>query len=139
MRARVHWLISLSRPTQEPLRREEAWKECSEPPFIYGGEYQREYLQERWQQGEVMIKTLWRELQEQGFRGSYKSVWTFVRNWPLPAGMTPTSSSFSVAASTRRGAPTTRTPRPRQMAVVASARGSECNGCRLSAGCVRAF
>ncbi len=70
----------------------------------------RAYLEERWQQGEVMIRTLWHELQEQGFTGSYKSVWTFVRNWPLPAGMTPTSSSSSVAASTRRGAPATRTP-----------------------------
>ena len=70
----------------------------------------RAYLEERWQQGEVMIKTLWQELQGQGFKGSYKSVWSFVRNWPLPAGMTPTSSSSSGAASTRRGAPATRTP-----------------------------
>ncbi len=70
----------------------------------------REYLEERWQQGEVMIKTLWREVQAQGFTGSYKSVWTFVRHWPLPAGMTPTSSSSSVAPSTRQGAPATPTP-----------------------------
>jgi len=70
----------------------------------------RHYLQERGPQGEVMIKTLWRELQEQGFTGSYKSVWTFVRCWPLPAGMTPTSSSSSVAASARRGPPATPTP-----------------------------
>ncbi len=70
----------------------------------------RAYLEERWQQGEVMITTLWQELQGQGFTGSYKSVWTFVRNWPLPAGMTPTSSFSLVATSTRRGAPATRTP-----------------------------
>ncbi len=70
----------------------------------------RAYLEERWQQGEVMITTLWQELQGQGFTGSYKSVWTFVRNWPLPAGMTPTSSFSLVATSTRRGAPSTRTP-----------------------------
>lgn len=70
----------------------------------------RDYLEERWQQGEVMIRTLWRELQAQGFTGSYQSVWTFVRNWSLPVGMTPTSSSSSVAASTRRSAPSTRTP-----------------------------
>ena len=57
-----------------------------------------------------MIKTLWRELQGQGFTGSYKSVWTFLRNWPLPAGMTPTSSFSSVAASTHQRAPATRTP-----------------------------
>src|SRR6266705_5194806 len=69
----------------------------------------RTYMQARWQQGEIMIKTLWQELQGQGFTGSYKSVWMFVRNWPLPAGMTPASSS-AVAAATRWGAPTTRTP-----------------------------
>jgi transposase len=51
----------------------------------------RAYLEAGWQQGEVMITTLWHELQGQGFTGSYKSVWTFVRTWPLPAGMTPTS------------------------------------------------
>jgi len=70
----------------------------------------RAYLEERWQQGEVMIKTLWRELQAQGFTGSYRSVWTFVRTWSLPAGMTPTSSSSSVAPATRRQAATTPTP-----------------------------
>jgi hypothetical protein len=83
-----------------------------------------------------MITTLWQELLGQGFTGSYKSVWTFVRNWPLPAGMTPMSSFSSVAASTRRGAPATRTPCPREMAVVAQARGTECQGCGLSASIV---
>jgi transposase len=70
----------------------------------------RQYLEERWHQGEIMISTLWQELQVQGFRGSYKSVWTFVRNWPLPAGKTPTSSSSTVAPSARRGASATPTP-----------------------------
>jgi transposase len=99
----------------------------------------RHYLEERWQQGEVMIKTLWRELQARGFRGSYKSVWTFVRTWPLPAGMTPTSSSSSAAPPTRRQAAPTPTPRTRQMAVVAREGGSECTGCGLSAGVVPPF
>ena len=71
----------------------------------------RAYLEERWQRGEVMITTLWQDIQERGFMGSYKSVWSFVRNWPLPAGMTPTSSSSSMTtASTSRGVPVTRTP-----------------------------
>src|SRR6266702_4200122 len=70
----------------------------------------RTYLEERGPQGEVMITTLWHELQEQGFTGSYKSVWAFVRHWPLPAGMTPASSSSSAAPATRRNAPATRTP-----------------------------
>ncbi len=99
----------------------------------------RDYLEQRWQQGEVMIKTLWRELQAQGFRGSYKSVWNFVRTWPLPAGMTPTSSSSSSASATRRQAATTPTPRTRQMAVVAREGGSECKGWCLSAGFVPSF
>jgi transposase len=80
----------------------------------------RAYLEARWHQGEVMITTLWQELQGQGFPGRDISVWTFVRNWPLPAGMTPTSSS-PLAASTRRGAPATRTPRPGDVAVAARA------------------
>jgi len=88
---------------------------------------------------EVMITTLWHELQGQGFCGRDNSVWAFVRNWPLPIGMTPTSSSSSVAASTRRGAPATRTPSPREMAVVAQARGTECQGCGLSTSIVWSF
>jgi hypothetical protein len=32
----------------------------------------------RWAQGPVMIKTLWQELQVQGFSGCYKSVWNDV-------------------------------------------------------------
>src|SRR5579859_7319549 len=80
---------------------------CSPHPSAV--EPYRAYLEERWQQGEFMIKILWQELQERGFTGSYKSVWLFVRNWPLPKGMSSTSSS-SAAVSTRRGAPATRTP-----------------------------
>jgi transposase len=99
----------------------------------------RAYLEERWHQGEVMITALWQALQGQGFAGSSKSVWTFVRNWPLPAGMTPTSASSSVAASTRRGAPVTRTPRPGEMAIAAYARGTKRQGCHLSAGIVSSF
>lgn len=57
-----------------------------------------------------MIKTLWEELQAQGFTGSDISVWAFVRNWPLPEGMTPTPSSSEGSASTRRKAPASRTP-----------------------------
>ena len=44
---------------------------CSPHPSVV--EPYRAYLEERWQQGPVMIKTLWVELQAQGFTGSYKS------------------------------------------------------------------
>jgi hypothetical protein len=70
----------------------------------------RAYLQARWEQGCVMSTILWQELQEQGFTGSYKSVWNFVRTWPLPAGMTPTSSA-TPAVSASHSASATRTPR----------------------------
>jgi len=39
-----------------------------------------------------MIKTLWLELQQLGFSGCYKSVWNFVRDWPLPTGAQPSAS-----------------------------------------------
>lgn len=68
------------------------------------------YLQKRWEQGEVMIKRLWQEIQQQGFTGSYKSLWNFLRTWPLPAGMVSSASSVSFAP-TPRSMPTTRTPR----------------------------
>lgn len=83
-----------------------------------------------------MIKTLWEELQEQGFTGSYQCVWAFVRNWPLPPGMTPTASSSAVPASTRRGAPATRTRLSSYVALAPEARGTERHGCRLSSGAV---
>jgi hypothetical protein len=142
---RISWVSERRIPAQQPvcsvtmwrgLCRHEVANPYTNPSPV---EPYRHYLEERWQQGEVMISTLWHELQEQGFRGSYKSVWTFVRKWPLPAGMTPTSSSSCVAPSTHRKAATTPTPRPGQMALVASARGSECKGCGLSTGIVRPF
>jgi transposase len=49
----------------------------------------REYLEKRWAQGPVAIKTLWQELQAQGFVGGYNCVWRFVRQWPLPPGSQP--------------------------------------------------
>lgn len=39
----------------------------------------RAYLEQRWQEGCRMIKTLWEELKVQGFTGSYQSVWLFTR------------------------------------------------------------
>jgi hypothetical protein len=47
----------------------------------------RAYLQSRWAQGCCVMKTLWQELQKQGFTGSYASVWHFLRTWPLPEAM----------------------------------------------------
>src|SRR5258708_5808260 len=79
-------------------------------PFPSHIEPYRAYLQERWQQGEVMIKTLWQEIQQQGFTGSYSSLWKFLHTWPLPAGMVSSASSVSVIPAAR-STPTTHTPR----------------------------
>jgi transposase len=70
----------------------------------------RAYLQKRWEQGEVMIKTLWHEIQEQGFTGSYSSLWKFLHTWPLPQGMV-SSPSSPLVVPIARSASTTRTPR----------------------------
>jgi transposase len=48
----------------------------------------RSYVEQRWRQGCTQVKQLWEELQAQGFRGSYKSVWLFTRGWPVPEAPT---------------------------------------------------
>lgn len=70
----------------------------------------RAYLQQRWAEGEVQIKTLWQEIQQQGFAGSYSCVWKFLRTWPFPQGMVSQASWQGVPVSTRLP-PLTRTPR----------------------------
>jgi len=70
----------------------------------------RAYLQERWEHGEVMIKKLWREIQQQGFPGSYSCLWKFLHTWPLPEGML-SNPSFPFIVPVARSASTTHTPR----------------------------
>lgn len=70
----------------------------------------RAYLEARWQAGEVMISRLWEELRAQGFEGSYKQVWSFVRRWPLPEGICPTAASLP-STPPRRWSAGTRSPR----------------------------
>jgi transposase len=41
----------------------------------------RTYLEERWREGCHNAAQLWRELQEQGFRGSYGSVYAWLAEW----------------------------------------------------------
>jgi transposase len=45
----------------------------------------RAYLEQRWAEGCTEAKQLWLELQAQGYRGSYRRVWSFTRYWQLPA------------------------------------------------------
>ncbi len=44
----------------------------------------RALVEQRWADGCTQVKQLWEELQGQGFRGSYKSVWLFTRGWLPP-------------------------------------------------------
>jgi transposase len=45
----------------------------------------RALVEQRWAEGCTEVKQLWQELQGQGYRGSYKSVWMFTRSWQPPA------------------------------------------------------
>ena len=45
----------------------------------------RAFVEQRWAEGCTQVQQLWEELQAQGFRGSYKSVWQFTRGWSPPA------------------------------------------------------
>ena len=65
----------------------------------------RAWVEQRWAEGCTEATQLWNELQGQGFRGSYRSVWWFTRGWPPP---------MSLVAPTPPPRPTqqhTRTPR----------------------------
>ncbi len=64
----------------------------------------RAYLEQRWAQGCLEARQLWDEIQAQGYRGKYKSVWSFVRNWPPPTFPIP------AAPVAVRRAQTVRTP-----------------------------
>jgi transposase len=64
----------------------------------------RALLEQRWAEGCTEVKQLWQELQAQGYRGSYKSVWMFTRGWHVPSVL---SAPAPVAAPT----PPARTPR----------------------------
>jgi transposase len=44
----------------------------------------RAYLEDRWAAGGTQARQLWDEVRAQGYRGPYKSVWNFLRNWPPP-------------------------------------------------------
>jgi transposase len=64
----------------------------------------RALVEQRWAEGCTEVKQLWQELQTQGYRGSYKSVWMFTRSWQAP---TLPAAPAPPAAPT----PSVRTPR----------------------------
>jgi transposase len=65
----------------------------------------RSYIEQRWRHGCTQVKQLWEELQAQGFRGSYKSVWLFTRGWAVPEE--PTGAPYPLVQPTHPA----RTPR----------------------------
>lgn len=62
----------------------------------------RVYLEQRWAQGCMEARQLWDEIQAQGYRGKYKSVWSFVRNWPPPTRLAPAAPVAVLCAQTVR-------------------------------------
>jgi transposase len=64
----------------------------------------RARLEQRWAEGCTEVKQLWQELQDHGYRGSYKSVWMFTRGWQVPTVL---AAPAPAAAPT----PPVRTPR----------------------------
>ncbi|WP_244422556.1 ISL3 family transposase [Ktedonobacter racemifer] len=120
---RVHELAAEGKPQREiaaslQVQRQTVRKYLRMPQFVDRRhspspsqvEPYRAYLQQRWEQGEVMIKALWQEIQQQGFTGSYGSLRNFLHTWPLPQEMVASPSSPFVAPIAQR-ASTTRTPR----------------------------
>ncbi|HEU5102597.1 MAG TPA: ISL3 family transposase [Roseiflexaceae bacterium] len=65
----------------------------------------RAYIEQRWAEGCTEVNQLWLEVQAQGYRGSYKSVWMFTRGWQPP---------LIPAAPAPPAAPTTPVWTPRQ-------------------------
>ncbi len=89
----IRKMLHLHEHTVRKYLRMEHFVDYRHCPVDSSVEPYREYLEARWAQGPVMIKTLWLELQELGFSGCYKSVWNFVRDWPLPPGAQPCAST----------------------------------------------
>ncbi len=41
-----------------------------------------DYIRKRWNQGERNVKQIWREIKEQGFTGSFQSIYRLTKNYP---------------------------------------------------------
>jgi len=64
----------------------------------------RAVVEQRWAEGCTEVKQLWQEIQAQGYGGSYKSVWLFLRSWQVP-------EELAAPAPPRSPTPPARTPR----------------------------
>lgn len=93
----------------------------------------RAYLQARWEQGEVMIKALWQEIQQQGFTGSYSSLWKFRACLATSSG-----NGFQCLRCLRRSRwkwhPDDAYTQASDTLALARARRTASNGCDVSGG-----
>ncbi len=75
--------LKLHRETVARYLRLDCYTRCRSPQQVSAAAPFWDYLQRRWQAGCRCSKTLWREIQAQGYSGSYVSVWRILR--PLRA------------------------------------------------------
>lgn len=81
--------LKLNRITVRKYRDMESFRDQRTSIRVAEAEPYRAYLEQRWAEGCTEAKQLWLELQVQGYRGSYKSVWQFTRYWELPETLAP--------------------------------------------------
>jgi len=96
--------LKLSRATVRKYRDREPFEDQWTSGRRSAVEPYRAYLEHRWAEGCTEVKQLWQEIQSQGYAGSYKSVWLFVRNWHVPEALAAPTPPPSAT-------PPTRTPR----------------------------
>lgn len=84
-----HSIRSIKRQTgihRQTIKRYLKYEEYPEPApaSTYSTEIREyeEYIQKRWKEGERNGKQLWREIQEQGFDGSFQSVYRLIKKYP---------------------------------------------------------
>jgi transposase len=87
--------LKLSKMTVRKYRDMEMFRDQRTTARPSAVEPYRALVEQRWTEGCTEVKQLWQELQAQGYRGSYKSVWMFTRGWQRPA--VPAASAPPVA------------------------------------------
>ena len=97
--------LHLNRITVRKYRDMDSFRDQRTTSRVSEAEPYRAYLEQRWAEGCTEAKQLWLELQAQGYKGGYKSVWQFTRYWKLPETLAPARPA---------PAPTTPTRTPRQ-------------------------
>lgn len=89
LRKEGHSIRSIRRQTgihRQTIKKYLKYEEYPEPVLISSytapvREYE-EYIQKRWREGERNGKQLWREIRDQGFTGSYQSVYRVINKYP---------------------------------------------------------